>query len=251
MTDAVTGILAENRPSVYLYGSAAAGDFRLGWSDIDILVLTREPVTAAQAETLLRLRQTLSEREPGNPYYRLFEGGMLSLPAFLTDTPDTVVYWGTSGERSKQKYEFNSFSREELFTHGVLLYGEDVREQITRPSYMDLRADVHKHLESVRAYGSTTGDSLYSFGWLLDISRCIYTLRTVKVIAKTAAGEWALANGLCPDPAALRTAVRLRNKPELFQQNAALQTEAGTLGGAIQRFADVLQTELETSDGTV
>ncbi len=247
MTEAVAGILSENSPSVYLYGSAASGDFRLGCSDIDILVLTREPITAAQAEMLLRLRQTLTQGEPGNPYYRLFEGGILSLSAFLSGAPDTVVYWGTSGERIAQKYEFNSFSREELFTNGVLLFGEDVRAQIPRPTYEDLRVEVQKHLASVRAYGGTTGESLFSFGWLLDISRCIYTLRTGRVIAKTAAGEWALANGLCPDPAALQTAVRLRYEPERFQKEPELRTYAASLGDTVRQYADVLQTELETT----
>ena len=251
MTAEIAAVLNENGPSVYLYGSVVLGDFRLGWSDIDLLVLTREPITAVQAEKLLHLRQSLTEGEPENPYYRLFEGGMLPLSAFLTDMPDTVVYWGTSGERITDRYVFDSFCRLELLEIGVLLYGPDVREQITRPSYEDLRSDVRRHYEAVRAYGSTTGKSLYSFGWLLDISRCIYTLRTGKIIAKTKAGVWALENGLCPDAAALETAVDLRLEPKRFQRETALQLSAASLGAAVQQYADVLQTELEYNDGTV
>lgn len=199
MTDAVAEILADNAPTVYLYGSVATGDFRFGWSDIDMLVLTEKQITPEQAERLVRLRQSMTDREPDNAYYRLFEGGMLSLDAFLTGAPDTVVYWGTSGERITDRYDFDSFCQTELQDNGVLLYGKDAREQMRRPIYADLRADVEHHYQTVRANGSETGRSFYSFGWLLDLSRCIYTLRTGQIAPKTRAGEWALANGLCPD----------------------------------------------------
>ena len=52
MTEAVCGLLVGCRPSVYLYGSAVSGDFRLGWSDLDVLVLTREPIPPSAAEAL-------------------------------------------------------------------------------------------------------------------------------------------------------------------------------------------------------
>ena len=55
-----------------------------------------------------------------------------------------------------------------------------------------------------------TGRSIYSFGWILDIARCIYTLRTGKIIVKTDVVEWALENNLCPDPDALRIALEIR-----------------------------------------
>ncbi len=243
VTQAIVGILAENAPSVYLYGSVTLDDFRLGWSDIDLLVLTEKQIAPQQADRLVRLRRELTEREPDNPCYRLFEGGMLRLSAFLTDAEDTVVYWGTSGARVTNRYAFDSFCQKELLENGVLLYGADVRDSMRRPTFDDLWADVRRHYETIRAHGSKTGGSLYSFGWLLDISRCIYTLRTGRIVAKTKAGEWALANGLCPDPAALEAALRVRNAPFLFQEDAALQAYAANLGTAIQQYADVLERE--------
>ena len=245
MTDEIAAILSPCAPSVYLYGSAALHDYRFGWSDIDILVLTEKQIPAEQARRLVRLRRELTEREPGNPYYRTFEGGMLSLPAFLTDAPDTVVYWGTTGERIAERYVFDSFCKQELLENGVLLYGEDVRDRIAPPTFGDLRTDVRRHFETIREHGSETGESLYTFGWLLDISRCIYTLRTGKTVAKTKAAEWAMENGLCPDPAALETALRVRKKPELFGEDAALRAYAAHLGSAVQQYADVLCRELE------
>ena len=245
VVNTIAGILAKNAPSVYLYGSVTLEDFRFGWSDIDILVLTEKQIASVQAEKLLLLRQELTAREPENPYYRLFEGGMLRLSALLSDTEDTVVYWGTSGERITNRYVFDSFCKKELLEHGVLLNGKDVRDRIGPPTFGDLREDVRRHYEAIRAYGSETGESLYSFGWLLDISRCIYTLRTGKIIAKTKAGDWALENGLCPDPSALETALRVRKEPLLFKEDAALHAYAASLGTAIRQYAYVLAREQE------
>ncbi|MBS1333007.1 MAG: nucleotidyltransferase domain-containing protein, partial [Clostridiales bacterium] len=94
MTEAVCGLLVGCRPSVYLYGSAVSGDFRLGWSDLDVLVLTREPIPPSAAEALVPLRQTMTAAEPDNVYYRLFEGGMLPLRNLLSAEPTRAVYWG-------------------------------------------------------------------------------------------------------------------------------------------------------------
>ena len=99
MTDEIVSILADNKPTIYLFGSVTLDDFKLGWSDIDIAVLTEREITEQQADILVGLRQAMLERYPGNPYFRLFEGGMLSADAFLNNKNERTVYWGTSGQR--------------------------------------------------------------------------------------------------------------------------------------------------------
>ena len=245
MTRRIAAILGACAPSIYLYGSVVLRDFKLGWSDIDILVLTQMPISEEQANQLVRLRQTLLAEEPENPFYRSFEGGMLTISAFLTGEKDRVVYWGTSGERIATRYVFDSFSMSELVDSGILLYGRDVREQLTRPTYNNLKADVRRHYEAIRQYAQNTGRDLYSYGWLLDICRCIYTLRTGKIIAKTAAGEWALKESICPCVDALARALEVRKEPNKFKADAETFDYAETLGAAIQKFADVLEKELE------
>lgn len=236
--------LAGNEASVYLYGSLALDDFCPGWSDIDLLCLTREEISPVQAETLAALRQTLLADAPGNPYYRAFEGGMLALSTFQTGAPTRAVYWGTSGQRVTEHFCFDSFCMLELLDYGILLHGKDLRGALKRPSYQDLRRDVARHCETIRRYGASCGESLYAYGWLLDIARGLYTLRTGGVIAKTCAGEWALQNGLCPVPGALETAVALRKNPALFQSDPALRALAGALGEDVRRFNEVLENEL-------
>jgi len=248
MISAVVDVLSLKLPSIYLYGSVSLGDFKLGWSDIDVLVLTKEQITEKQANELLYLRQTLLVKEPDNPYYRSFEGGILTLDAFINKTPDRVVYWGTSGQKITDSYNYDSFSLCVLKENGILLYGDDVRDGIHMPTYDNLKNDVKNHLNSIRQYAYLTGKSLYSFGWLFDISRCIYTLRTGKIIAKTAAGEWALQNGICPVSETLEFALKVRNSPLLYKTDKSVLEYAGTINDDVMKYADVLENELREND---
>lgn len=225
MAREVKSILQGNEPSIYLYGSSVLNDFRLGWSDIDILVLTDKQITEEQAQKLVGLRQAMLEKEPGNPYYRSFEGGMLTLDAFLTQKADRVVYWGTSDEKIADHYVLDSFCMTELIESSVLLYGNNIRNQLKTPEFSELYADVKHHYKTIRKFAQKTGRSIYSFGWILDIARCIYTLRTGKIIAKTDAADWALDNNLCPDPDALRIALEVRRSPLNHKEDKQTTTQ--------------------------
>ncbi len=245
MTERIAGILDKNAPSIYLYGSVTLNDFKPGWSDIDVLVLTEGKISEEEAGSLVNLRQKMLEEEPGSPYYRQFEGGILPLGAFLSREKSRVVYWGTSGERITDKYDFDAFCMSELLDSGVLLHGRDVRELMICPTYDELKSNVRRHYDTIRNYAKVTGRSLYSYGWLLDISRCIYTLRTGKIIAKTAAGEWALGEKLCPCGDILAKAVEIRKNPQKFKDDSKIFDFAETLGDSVQQYADVLEAELE------
>lgn len=244
MTSVISKVLADNQPSIYLYGSSVLNDFRLGWSDIDILVLTQKRISQSQAQELVMMRQKLLENEAGNPYYRSFEGGMLTLAAFISQESNCVVYWGTTGQRITDIYQLDSFCMTELLQNGQLLYGVDVRNQLKMPKYADLYNDVKKHYESIRKHAQTPNRSFYSFGWLFDIARGLYTLRSGTVTSKTDAAQWVLNNHLCPATDALEAALEIRKNPMAYRNNAEMLNYAETLGPAIQRFADVLEKEL-------
>lgn len=230
MVDEIVSVLADNKPTIYLFGSVVLDDFKLGWSDIDIVVLTEHEIAEKQANTLVELRQALLERYPDNPYFRLFEGGMLSKDAFLNGKNERTVYWGTSGQRITDGFKLDSFAVAELLDCGMLLCGTDIRGQMTYPTYTQMRDGIASHISAARKYGIVVG-------WLLDIARGIYTLRAGKIIAKTAAGEWALENGLCPDTDAMQLAVRNRKEPLCFTKEQNIDN------AAIQRFADIIDAE--------
>lgn len=240
-------ILGEELTALYLYGSVALGDFKPGWSDIDMLCFTKEPVGEEAAKTLVNLRQTMLSEEPQNPYYRLFEGAVVSLREFCSGAYTRVVYWGTSGQRVTDTYCFDAFSRYELLHDGLLVCGTDVRGALEAPDFAQLKDAVRQHLGTIRRYAVRTDDSLYACGWLLDIARGLYTLRTGRVIAKTAAGEWALEQGLCPAAEEMRRTLQIRKDPARYLDDGETKAWLSSLGPAVQRFADVLESELAGS----
>ncbi len=93
MVNRIAGILDGNKASICLFGSVVLNDFKLGWSDIDFICLTEKSVSTLQATELVNLREKIMQEYEGNPYFRLFEGGILSLKSYINKTKDTVIYW--------------------------------------------------------------------------------------------------------------------------------------------------------------
>lgn len=248
MIDAIASILSDKNPTIYLYGSIQFDDFKLGWSDIDILCLLDSQFSLEQGKELLYLRQTLLEKEPENQYYRLFEGGILTLDSLLGRRDDKVVYWGTSGERIRDKYYLDAFSTIQLLEKGKLVYGPDIRELIDYPKKEEIINAIINHYNAIRDYAVKTDDRLYSAGWMLDIARCLYTLETGQVIEKTAAGQWALENNLCPEPGVMEKVLEIRKHPLHFKNDKLTKEWLENLGESIQAFADVLEKGIKAKN---
>ncbi|MBR3298660.1 MAG: GNAT family N-acetyltransferase [Clostridia bacterium] len=231
--------------SLWLYGSVTMGDFRLGWSDIDFIAFSNGEITEEAAQNLLMLRQELKEREPENPYYRLFEGVIVNIGEYRCGEYKRLVYWGTSGQRITDNCEIDPFARYELAKYGKCVFGSADRSLFTLPDYAELASAVRRHYEGIREYAHVTDERLYSCGWLLDISRCIYTLKTGDVIAKTQAGEWALENCVFDDAAPLEKTLGIRKNPLAYKDDERVKAWLASLGGTVQSYADALERELE------
>lgn len=238
MVNKIAEILYGNEPSIMQYGSVVLDDFKLGWSDIDFICLANKAITKKQADELINLRQTLLSEYPGNQYFRLFEGGMLTFNAFINNDEDTVVYWGTSGQRLTKKYELDPFGKIELIESGRLLFGSDFKHLITYPKKEEIINAIKQWYSTIRKHGNSGG------GWLLDIARCLYTLKTGKIIAKTKAGEWAIEEKLCPDIEIMEKVVEIRKNPLELLANEEIKQWQKSLEQHIQKFADVLEEAL-------
>ena len=230
--------------SFWLYGSAVMDDFRLGWSDIDFIAFSNGEITEEAVQRLLMLRQELKEKQPENPYYRLFEGVIVNIEEYKSGEYKRLVYWGTSGQRITDKCEIDPFARYELAKHGKCVFGTADRSLFPLPERSELASAVRRHYEGIHEYARVTDERLYSCGWLLDISRCIYTLRTGEVIAKTRAGEWALESGIFADGAPLEKTLEIRKNPLNYKNDERVNAWLASLGGTVQRYADVLEREL-------
>ena len=243
MTNRIVAIMDGNVCGVWLYGSVVLDDFRPGWSDIDFVALTEGPISESRAGELLTLRQRMLTNEPDNPYYRAFEGIIANRQEYLARSFRRLVYWGTSGQRVTDHYEHDAFSLFELAKHGRPIFGREPW-MLPAPGREELIKAVRAHYDSIRLYAAETNDTLYSCGWLLDIARCIYTLRYNDIIAKTQAGIWALEEHIFPEEAPLKKAVEIRQHPEYYKDKADIRLWLQGLGPVVQRYADVLEQEL-------
>lgn len=248
MTTEIAGILDGNLYGVWLYGSVVLEDFCLGWSDIDFTALSRGPITEDQAKKLLFLRQEMRKQEPDNPYYRSFEGVIAGLDEYRSRSFRRLVYWGTSGQRITDRCARDCFSELELAKYGRAVYG-DRPWPFPAPDRDVLRTAVRRHYEAIRSCAVQTDESLYSCGWLLDIARCIYTLRFDDVISKTKAGLWALEEHLFSDEEALKRTLELRQRPLTGKDSEEVKQWLKGLGPTVQSYADVLERELTRKDG--
>ena len=244
MTAEAAGIVDGRIHSVWLYGSAVLGDFRPGWSDIDLLVLTEAPITENQALALVGLRQTLTEAEPENPYYRIMEGIIADAEEYRAGSFSRLVYWGTTGQRITDRYAPDAFARYQLALSGKSVYGQSDRRIFEAPSRQELAAAVKSHYDAIRKYAVRTDERLYSCGWLLDIARGVRTLRHGDVMAKTQAGLWALEERLFPDADPLKRTLEIRQDPAAFRDRDDVKQWLKELGPTVQRYADVLEGEL-------
>ncbi len=246
MTQAIVEIMDGNVFGVWLYGSVALDDFRLGWSDIDFVALTDGPISESQAERLVFLRQELLQREPDNPYYRSFEGLIAARDEYARQAFQRLVYWGTSGQRVTDRYTPDAFSGLELAKYGVPVYGKEPWI-LPAPGREERIRAIRTHYDVIRRYAVQTDGSLYSCGWLLDIARCIYTLRHDDIISKTQAGVWALREHIFSDEEPLKTTIEIRQHPLVFKGREDVKHWLKGLGPVVQRYADVLERELQTA----
>jgi len=173
----------------------------------------------------------------------------MTLNALLNNDDDTVIYWGTSGQRLTNNWGLCPFGKIELLENGRLLFGNDFRHLVGYPSRAEVIEAIKQTYENLRKYGA----KYPGIGWFLDTARCLYTLKTNKVIAKTKAGEWAIKENICPDVSVMKKIIEIRKNPLEFRNNKEtrswnkeiLEWEK-TLIPYLQRFVDVLELELRT-----
>lgn len=244
LVDRVKHILADLDCTIYLYGSACVDDFKLGWSDIDILILTTKQLSDEVAHKLVPLRQFLSQEYPENSFFSYFEGAILNMHEFLSGNQKRVVYWGTSGQRITDKYQLDVFSIIQLKDAGILLSGRDIRSEIPNPTFDAIIAAIQYHCTTIKKYAGTTSNTLYSAGWMLDIARCLYTLKHGKVISKTQAGYWAIAENIVPDEKIMKQVLRIREAPSQYKNEQEVKDWLAQLEPAIQEFNTILERQL-------
>jgi predicted nucleotidyltransferase len=194
---AVRTILGDNFVGMYLYGSLVTGDFSEATSDIDYLVVVREPLGDEAVNELAAMHGRLAESE--SKWGDELEGYYLhkaALRRFVRS--DEVHPHRERGEALKVEplAEDTVIMRHTLWHEGVALAGPDIRELLDPVSDDELRQAVrdlfvgwwrpmitdHSHLQWVgyRVYAITT------------MCRMLYTLQHGEIVSKPTAARWAM-----------------------------------------------------------
>ena len=106
----------------------------------------------------------MAQREPANPYYRLFEGIIAEINEYLRHSFTRLVYRGISGQRILDKYTPDVFSSLELVRYGKAVYGEDERSIFSLPDRNDILSAIRLRYETIRKYAKQTDDD--TMHWL-------------------------------------------------------------------------------------
>lgn len=230
--------------TVYLTGSLAADAFAPGWSDIDLLTVKNGEISEREARDLVHLKGLLAILYPGNGWIRLYEGSFVSRAAFLGDGKGRMVYWGAGRERITNRYFSDAFSRLDLLDNAQLLSGEDLRPLVKRPTHREIYRAIYGFFRNVRRFETRVTPALETAGFLLDLSRDLYTLATDRLISKPAAGRWVIEEGLCPDPDIMEKVLEIRAHADVYREDRVVRAWIAHLGPAIQQMADVVEEKL-------
>ena len=83
---------------------------------------------------------------------------------------------------------------------------------------------------------------------MLDIARGSIPCAPAGSCPKPRQGEWALREGLAPDPSVLERVLAIRKEPLLYRDDPGTLDFIATLGPAVAAFAVVLETALSGSE---
>lgn len=232
----VTGRMFRDVRAVYLFGSGALGDLAPDFGDIDLLVvLGREPGRAASGE-LSVVHGYLASKSFG-PWGRMIDAGYYTLPMLVDPGKTGNGLHGKHGEvKSSKKLHLGALERFSIQDHGILLYGDDLREEMLAPKPAELYDQAKVVLAKARKMGADPeqGDLVAAVTGLV---RSLYLLAHKKTASKTKAARWFADTYKGKEGDVAIEANRLRR--------GELRTGIGGIRKYVPEFYDLVEKELK------
>ncbi|OQA46938.1 MAG: Streptomycin 3''-adenylyltransferase [Chloroflexi bacterium ADurb.Bin325] len=235
LVDGLAGVLADNLLGVYLHGSLALGCFNPRRSDIDLLAVTRQPMSPAQRRAVAAFLLASS----GRPYP--IEISILArehLHPWRYPTPFDFHYsedWrdqtaAALADGSWQRWTASERGDPDLAAHitvlrarGVRLLGPPIAEvfpAVPRADFVDaLRLDV---LDPRFGLAGLAEHPVYS---LLNACRTLAYLRAGAILSKAEGGAWALAALPAEHRPAIEAALAAYAQGDTEEERALLTSE--------------------------
>lgn len=209
---------------LYLTGSVAQGDYHDRKSDIDFLVLLREPLDAAQLAQCATLHQALEEKyhHPNLNGYYLTLAGLAAQPPYFPSFFDGYM-------QARRPFELDKVTLLEWQTTGLTLFGPPARDLPLPVSLAAVREQLHQNSQGYWQTWVTRHTFPRPGYWqlvlfprltewsILGVARQLYTLDTQQIASKQAAGAYCLSHVPAQYQPVVREALATRrtNKTQL------------------------------------
>jgi len=198
LRDGLIEYLGSNLEGIYLHGSIALDSFNPGTSDLDIIVLLKNPIDIDLRFSLIRFFLDLSLKP--SP----IEISLITLGAvwpWQYPTPfelHSSEYWRSRYEEQVQSSNKDFWSEtpvdSDLACHitlinrcGICLWGTPIEQAFPVVPETDFRASILSDVD----YAANALDTMPVYG-ILTLSRILSYLETGEILSKGLAGEWVL-----------------------------------------------------------
>ncbi len=226
--------------SVILHGAVVFNDLAPGYGDLDFAVIVDDGLSAGDCRELISARAPFRDGAYG-VYGAMLEGAFLPCDLLRPANTGTAVWWGTTGERLWDRNKLGWFCHRVIRDRGIVIHGDDVREQFEAPSPEELAQEIRENCRAMREHGR--GGSLHSVDWLLTAARLLLWLDEGRLGSKTEAAEWGAENARGAWRALLPRAKAVRLRPD-FAERAEIQSWLNDLDPVIAEAAQELENRL-------
>jgi predicted nucleotidyltransferase len=188
--EAVHAALGENLVAIYVDGSLTMGDFEPASSDLDFLVVVREPPAADEIRQLDALHRRLARESPWGTRLEGEYAAQRQLRPSGIEGPAITVE-PESGLMPDVQNRFTAENVVAIREHGLVLYGPPPASVLPPVDRATLEAALRAYLSELLA--PPRPDEL-SPGLLasrvLNVARCLYGVETGRPCTKTSAARW-------------------------------------------------------------
>jgi Aminoglycoside adenylyltransferase, C-terminal domain/Nucleotidyltransferase domain len=195
LLDGVLPILGKHLIGMYLFGSLALGDFDEA-SDIDVAIVTNEPVTDEQFLALKKMHAHIA-RGP-SPLAIQIEASYLSLAQLRRYDPTNAMHpqlQRDAGVELEMQNHARVVERYVLREKGVVVKGPPLEPLIAPITPDDLRSSAQEILNDWMIPLLQAAEPFASRGYqsytVLSLARILYTFRFGDVVSKPVAARWA------------------------------------------------------------
>ncbi|PYS91154.1 MAG: hypothetical protein DMF64_12950 [Acidobacteria bacterium] len=186
-------ILGRNLVGIYLYGSLTQRAFNPKRSDVDLIVVTRRDLSAAQFK---RLDAWLARARESNAWVERLQGSFLIRDEILTMNAKACLY--QFGELKRSGSDGNPIIWLNVLRSGVVLYGPQPESFVPEVTPEILSAALAREVGYLRAEITEQPQSewrdmpSYRVYAVLTLCRILYSFRHGTIVSKRRAAKWAL-----------------------------------------------------------